>query len=64
MTLEAEAVFIFADAYSGPIDSDGDGQDDVIGVRGAGPYTLSVVPATAKSFRRRQLTTASASISV
>ena len=48
MTLEAgETVFIFADAYSGPIDSDGDGQDDVIGVRGAGPYTLSVVPATA-----------------
>ena len=66
MTLEAgETVFIFADAYSGPIDSDGDGQDDVIAsvVQASHPVCGSV-PLHPKSFRRRQLTTASATISV
>jgi hypothetical protein len=48
MTVEAgETVFIFADAFYGPVDTDGDGEADVVQAMGNGPYTLSVTPATA-----------------
>ncbi len=58
MTLEeGETVFIFADAYYGEIDSDGDGMADMFGVRGQGAYTLNVAPAVAPV-----LTEASASL--
>ena len=48
MTLEAgETVYVFADAFYGPVDTDGDGQDDMLAVRGQGPYTLNIAPAAA-----------------